>query len=99
MSVALIYLFFFPFSKHLFGDFFRLPFVGYSVDALTALHWDVASIEPMSLEAYISRRFSFNLHFDMNKRVSGTLQSMDEVGLRSKQRIKKLRLCTQIMKV
>jgi hypothetical protein len=52
-----------------------------------------------TIGAYISQRFSFNLHFDMNKRVLGTLQSMDEAGLRSKQRIKKLRLCTQIMKV
>jgi hypothetical protein len=51
------------------------------------------------LGAYLCQSSSFNLHFDMNKCVSSTLQSMDEAGLRPKQRIKKIHPCVQIIKV
>jgi hypothetical protein len=41
----------------------------------------------------------FNLHFDINKCVSDTLLTTDEVGLWLKQRIENLRMYAQVMKM
>jgi hypothetical protein len=43
--------------------------------------------------------FSFNLHFGINKCVSGTLLTMDKAGLWLKQLIENLRVYAQAMKV